>query len=353
MGGVQLCTHEYLSYIQSAGYTVREFTIEASIGFVTKLKIKAGLDVYEHYPINNYLQNLSQTINSERIKLVFLNQLSLAHWAEELKPMVATDVRFIGLSHGNESGDYIHQITQLNKPSRLQTWKLGKLLVNEVKLFSKALDGVLVLSELESAIDQWLGANHVLYLPRLLSPQFLPWQPAVANAGFAGTLDHLPNLLGIEQLAASLQKQNFGHQLNLVGGPAHLGQKLEKAYSFIKYKGPLGDDELAEEVKSWSVFINPVFWYARGSSTKLARAINWGIPCLTTPAGRRGYELTNESVTTADNTPETFAAALINVLNNPPALQQLRTATVENAENFKASLYIDSLKVFLNKFWKP
>lgn len=349
LGGVQLCTHEYIKYLKYAGFEVEEFHVAPDISLLTKIKIRAGIDVYDHYSIDQYLQGIISAINSANIKLVFFNQLNLAFWTPAIKLHVAADVKFIGLSHGNESADYLHDITRQGSANKLQTWKLGKLMVNEARLFSTMLNGLVVLSEQEAAINQWMGVSEVLFLPRILAPDFIKWNAAAPNAGFVGTLDHLPNLLGIKQLAAALQKRGFRYELQLVGGPEHTGKRLEQQFSFIRYKGPVSDNKLLGELSSWSVFANPVFWYARGSSTKLTRAINLGIPCITTPAGARGYHLTNDEIITDDNTPDTFAEALIKALDHPAELDRLKKATEDNANNFDVQPFVTQLKMFLNK----
>jgi hypothetical protein len=346
-GGVQLCTHEYIKYINLAGYEIQEFPVEPSISIAKRVKIKLGIDTYDHYDISPYLSQLVQTINSSAIKLVFFNQLNLSVWAGQLKKHVAPDVKFIGLSHGNESADYLHDITKPGRPTFLQTWKLGQLLVKENHLFASLLDGIIVLSEQEVAINQWLGANRILFLPRLLSDKFIPWQPAESTPGFVGTLDHLPNLLGITYLAEELKLIDFKYKLRLVGGPVSTGEQLAKKYNFIEYVGPIDDKQLIEQVKTWSVFLNPVFWCARGSSTKLAQAINWGVPCLTTPAGKRGYHLYDENIVTTDNTPKTFAKTLVKALADMDYLSMLKKATESNALNFSPQPYIDQLRGFL------
>ncbi len=346
-GGVQLCTHEYIKYIKLAGYDVKEFHVKPSISLAKRIKIKLGIDAYDHYDIAPYIIELAETINSHAIKLVFFNQISLSFWAATLKKHVAPDVKFIGLSHGSDSGDYVHDITQPGSSTILQRWKLGQLLVKEHNLFASMLDGVIVLSEHDVAINQWLGANNILFLPRLLEAGFITWQPTTSNAGFVGTLDHLPNLLGIKQLAKELELINFQYKLRLVGGPASIGEQLAKQYDFIQYLGPISDQELVEQIKTWSVFLNPVFWYARGSSTKLAQAINWGIPCLTTPAGKRGYHLHNEMIVTADNSPKTFAKTLVSALSDKEYLLNLKNATEDNASTFKVKPYVNALNDFL------
>ena len=347
-GGVQLCTDEYIRYIRMAGYDVQEFPVKPSFGFINRIKIKLRLDTYEHYDVAPYVDDLVKTIKSSKIKLVFLNQISLSSWAGTLKELVPADVKFIGLSHGNESADFLNDITKPGRPAFLQTWKLGKLLVKENHYFNALLDGVVVLSEQEVAINHWIGANNVLYLPRILEPGFLDWKPKHQVAGFAGTLDHIPNLFGIRYLAKALSAIKFNGKLRIVGGPRVVGENFEKQYSFFEYAGPIDDAELVKEVATWSISINPVFWYARGASTKLAQAINWGIPCLTTPAGRRGYELADESIVTADNTPNTFAQAMTGILADQQQVIRLKTATEHNATAFNADPYIIGLKEYIN-----
>ena len=348
MGGVQLCTREFIKYFELAGYQVKEFPVKPVISIIKRIKIKMGIDAYDHYDIKPYRSKLVDVLNSGRIKLVLFNQLDLAFWSAGLKEQVGTDVKFVGLSHGNESGDYLHDITRVNRPVFLQTWKLGKLLIKETNLFTNLLDGVIILSRQEEAINQWLGGNRLLYLPRLLEAGFLNWKPDEIKAGFVGTLDHLPNLLGIKHLANELQKNKFGFMLCVAGGPAAIGEQLANEYRFIRYEGPVSDAQLVEHVKTWSVLINPVFWYARGSSTKLAQAIKWGIPCITTPAGRRGYYLVDETIMASDNTPETFAKKLIKALNEKDYLFKLKEAAENNALNFNPDMYVKQLKEFLN-----
>jgi hypothetical protein len=347
-GGVQLCTSEYLNYIAQCGYTIKEFGVQPVTNLLTRFKVKAGIDVYERYDVSRYLLELVQTINLHDIKLVFFNQLSLAFWITELKKHVPEDVRFVALSHGNESADYLHDISRENVPGPVQAWRLGKQLLEEARLFKSGLHGVVVLNENEIGINRWLGGMKLLYLPRILSPNFLTWIPKDLIAGFVGTLDHLPNKIGIQQLAQELRSRQFRFKLRLVGGPAKTGYELAARYEFIEYAGPLSDRMLADEIKTWSVFLNPVFWYARGASTKLAMAINLGLPCLTTPAGRRGYVLTDETIVTTDDTPAKLAEALIKALEGPAYLQCLKVATERNASEFDKSFWVKEFKNFLD-----
>nr|WP_067057304.1 glycosyltransferase [Mucilaginibacter sp. L294] len=345
-GGVQLCTNEFITYFENAGYPVDLFKVRPAVTIINRIKIRLGIGPYSIYDINLYIKDIVERVKIDKIKLVLFNQLNLAHWVSDLKKNLPADVKFICLSHGNESGDYLHDITKTHKISFISTWRLGKLLVYEKHLFNN-LDGVIVISKPEIHINNWIGAKQILYLPRILSPTFINWQQNNKRIGFVGTLNHLPNITGIKLLAAELKKSKVSTEFVVVGGPESIGHDLEKEYSFIKYKGRLSNEELMNEAKTWTVFLNPVFWYARGSSTKLAQAINWGIPVITTPAGTRGYELSHHAIITEDNTPASFVNAIIKALSSPRYLTELKTSVEANSSNFDLKHYADKLRTFI------
>jgi glycosyltransferase involved in cell wall biosynthesis len=181
-----------------------------------------------------------------------------------------------------------------------------------------------------------------------LEPHFINWQPQTNTIGFVGTLNHLPNSEGIELLAQKLQLSGFSGKFKVVGASADIGYKLEKKYPFIKYCGALNNEQLKNEISTWCLFLNPVFWYARGSSTKLSQGINWGIPVITTPAGIRGYELVDHKCVTADNTPSTFAQTAMQALSSTPYLNELKQTSEDNATGFKTDIWANKLSLFLN-----
>jgi glycosyltransferase involved in cell wall biosynthesis len=346
-GGVQLCTQEFITYLKTAGYTINIFKVQPEITIAKKIKIKLDIEAYSIYEVDKYLAPIIDAIKTNNIKLMLFNQLNIAHWVTVIKNRLPADVKFIALSHGNESGDYLHHVTHNHQNSFIKTWRLGRLLIREKQIFS-ILDGVISISRQEEYINSWIGAKEVLYLPRILTPAFINWQQNAKQVGFVGTLDHLPNLDGIKRLAVELKKQNFGAELVLVGGPEHIGKQVEQEHSFIKYKGRLNSEQLENEVKTWAIFLNPVFWYARGSSTKLAQAINWGLPVITTPAGARGYDLADNAITTGDNSPATFAATVIRALNTPEWLNTLKVSSETNSKSFKIKPWANQLRSFID-----
>ncbi|MES2267310.1 MAG: glycosyltransferase [Bacteroidota bacterium] len=347
-GGVQLCTGEFINYFEQAGYTVNVLKVQPVISTIKKLRIKLGIEAYSLYELSPYVNDIVSSVKAKNIKIVLFNQISLAHWAADLKKHLPTDVKFICLSHGNESGDFLHHITQTQKPTFTHTWRLGRLLIREKQIFGN-LDGVITISEQEAATNSWIGAKQILYLPRILKPAFINWGQNNTRVGFVGTLDHLPNIEGVRSLARELKKSNFKAEFVLVGGPESVGQQLAKEFPFIKYKGPLSSTQLINEVQIWAVFLNPVFWYARGSSTKLAQAINWGIPVISTPAGARGYQLSNKAILTEDNTPASFAKAVTSALINPESLLGLKKSAEVNSADFDIELWASRLESFIKQ----
>jgi hypothetical protein len=348
-GGVQLCTQEFIEYLRASGIALNIYKINPRISYVSRIKNKIGVEAYDLYDIDYCLDDIINIINAQNIKLVFFNQLNLAYNTIKIKKAVPQDVKFIGLSHGNESGDYVHEVTKTKNSSVLKTWRVGKLIIKEKRLFSELLDGVITISNQETFIDQWLGANNILFLPRILKPSFLKRMPIAGIMGFVGTLDHLPNYLGLEKLSVELQFRRFKGTIMLIGGPQNKGYEFQKKYDFIEYCGVLSDAQLQGEMATWSLFINPVFWYSRGSSTKLSLALNKGIPVLSTPAGARGYELKNLDILSSDNSPSSFAKQIIDTLNDPGLLANLETSSKQNALEFKINTWANQLTNYLNK----
>ncbi|MET0570904.1 MAG: glycosyltransferase [Pedobacter agri] len=347
-GGVQICTEEFISYFKLAGYNVIIVKVTPNLTFLNRVKIKIGVEVYELYSVDGYLDEIVNAIESNGIKTVLFNQLNIAHWTSIIKSKTTNAVKFIALSHGNESGDYIHDITKSDKiPSLLKTWRLGKLLIRENQLFSTTLDAVITISEHETYINEWLGAKNVLSLPRLLNPDFIDWKPDIGAIGFIGTLDHLPNYLGIESLAMELEKIGFKGNLRLVGGPIDIGKALAQKYPFIVYYGKLDNNQLLAEVTKWSIFLNPIFWYARGSSTKVAQMINWGIPIISTKAGVRGYDLANTNFLTNKDNAEVFARLIVSTSEEEKEIHRLKKVSEENATLFDVSKYVSKLRNFI------
>jgi len=308
-GGVQVCTQEYLSLIRSAGFDVSVHPIAHTKKLFNRIKIKLSIDTYQRYDFNDLVGAIEEKIIQEKIQFVALNQVGLAPFARRIKQKFGQKVTVLVLSHGNESGDFLHEILRDEHKNVIlkirDIFKLGLLVFKESMLFSKYIDLVVSMSETEIQINNWLGAKNGLFVPRTFSPSFLTLQPQKDRVGFIGTLDHLPNALGLEQFLKEFEKINSNKvQLRLIGGPESVGQAMERKFKCVSYLGRLSEDALKAEVASWACSVNPIFWYSRGASTKLAQIINWGLPVVTTTPGNRGYVWQEGGLLTAANAHE-------------------------------------------------
>ena len=315
-GGVARCSTEYIALLEAVGLQVVPHIVTATRAVVPRVKAKVGIEAYELYgaPLaSGILDRLEETGAS----LVALNQvyfLPVAHELRRLRP----DIRIVVLSHGNESGDFLHEALRTERSSwqrRLDQARLGLMIHREGEGFQN-VDAVLCLSETERHINLWLGAPEVVTVPRTWSPHFLDWTPVAGRVGFVGALNHLPNTEGVGRVLDALDSMEAGGvEVRIVGGGGG-GEKLVERFAGSTYLGRLSDAELVKEASTWSLFLNPVWWHARGASTKLAQAIEWGIPIATSPAGMRGYEWGDGELLVTE-TPEAMAAAVIRIASEP------------------------------------
>ena len=124
-----------------------------------------------------------------------------------------------------------------------------------------------------------------------------------------------------------------------------MGKLLEKKYSQVTYLGELSNDNLETEVATWALLLNPVWWYSTGASTKLAKAISWGVPIVTTTAGMRGYKWHKGNLLVAD-TPKQMHS-IIN--NNAFDLQNINTNTSQTQMVANSGYSIFELAEMLKK----
>lgn len=305
-GGVRVCTEEYLALIQVL-YNVELFTVGYHLSLAYRLRVKFGLNIYHDYKPEQYSEQLASIIIKMNVEVVFLNLSNTVPFAAIIKSVFGDKVKVVLCSHGNESGDFLHESTRFQQRipayrSWLSAYTLGNMLKKEAAFRQQDLDAVLTVSPVEEALENWLGAKQVLMVPRTVKKQFLTRTPISGRVGFIGDLSHWPNYYGIDEVCkalAALPVKN-GIDLRLVGSPASIGEQLAATYSFVSYLGYVNNDALQAEAASWSFFLNPVFYYSRGVSTKLAKAFGWGIPVITTRIGFRGYVWKRGSIVVAE-----------------------------------------------------
>jgi glycosyltransferase involved in cell wall biosynthesis len=340
-GGVRLCTLEYRALIEEL-FDVINFPVRYHINLLYRIKVKLSANAYNDYLPGTYRSALKEVIGKYEIKHVFINLSNAAVFAPVIKELFGENVKVIVCSHGNESGDFLHEMTRhrhgmpLHK-ALLSSITLGSMLKKEATLRQQYLDAVLTVSPVEAEIEHWLGAKKVLMVPRTIKKEFVDLHPVPGRVGFMGDLSHLPNFYGIDELCKAVASlPHYGVDIRLVGSPQTVGEQLASAHSFVTYTGFLNEAELLTEVAGWSYFLNPVFYYSRGVSTKLAKALGWGLPVITTKIGCRGYQWTEGNPVFADSAND-MAKLLINFSKTPEMVNQSRLQT-QKLVNSTASL---------------
>jgi glycosyltransferase involved in cell wall biosynthesis len=305
-GGLQICTHEYVRTLRAAGIDLTFSTIAHDRRMATRIRRRLAPAPYPSQWRSSAVSDIVSSARRVDARLVLLNLVNLAPLARALKPRLPAHTRIVLLSHGLESVDFLHTIP-FDSHSRRQQSELGKRLLAE-RRHRLTIDHVFTLTSWEAEIERWLGARNVTALPRTVTKRApLEWRPDASRLGFVGTLDHVPNRDGLEQFLTALEQFAPARlHVRLVGGPEASGRSLAGRFRSVRYLGPLDDRALESEASTWSAFVHPLFCFARGCSTKLAIALAWRIPVVTTRAGARGYTWREGALPMADS-PESLA----------------------------------------------
>lgn len=350
-GGVQLCSREFLEIVRAASKETALLPVTVTRAAGWRLRRRFGLGSYLLYRPEEIRGRLASAIQSLRPTHIFLNRTELARLAT-LAAELAPEARIVVMSHGNQSGDDLYEVAgpvgRRNRGlSRLAaSWRLGCDLVTESRFRHGPVHAVCVMSDEEAVLERWLGARQTIVLPRIIHPRPLDWQPVPGRVGFVGTLDHTPNRVALQSLCALLASLAIPDlELRLVGSPESVGHELSQTYPFVHYLGRLDNDTLQQEVSTWSLFLNPIFWLSRGASMKLAQSLAWAIPALSTAAGARGYRIGAEEVAITDNSAEAFGARLRQLISSPAQLSALRTNLLNHNSRWPTK---DSLAEELN-----
>lgn len=316
-GGVQQCTMEYLDGIRTAGISVDVLPIESDRRIWVRAARQVNSSPY-FKPIGRKDLNRIRTLLPD-VDLILLNQVALAGALDELGPRGLGPARVL-LSHGCEVTDMVHTI-RLRKllpiSSRMRptsSLALASVLADETRTRS-LVDGVIAISPFDADCEAWLGTRRVMWVPRTVKSEVIDWSPMTGRYGYVGTLNHAPNLEGLVGVLDALEKRKVENlTIRIIGGPASIGDKLAKCYRSAEYLGELDDPKMRVESSSWSAFLHPIFCLPRGCSTKLATALSWRIPIITTTQGRRGYLWRLGSLIEA-NSPDEFVDEMYRLLD--------------------------------------
>jgi glycosyltransferase involved in cell wall biosynthesis len=289
-GGVQLYTREIVATLRLAGFTLQIVEYQPDRRLVTRLKRRLRPKPYANLLPPDLAGRVAMAQREAGAGFIFLNGGDLAPLAAGLRPLLPNDTRIVLLSYGLDSVDFLHTARARGEMTAMAAKKLGTQQFAECRQ-RESIDHVFCLAPFEAEIERWLGARKVEWLPRTLpGSEALDWQPDPNRIGCVSTLDHPPNWEGLVLFLRELKPLSPANlRFRLVGGPEHRGRQLAEMFPRVDYLGPLDDAALPAEARTWSCFVHPLFCYARGCSTKLAVALGWRIPIVTTTAGARGY----------------------------------------------------------------
>lgn len=290
-GGVKLCTEEFKALLQMA-FALEDFSVNYTHNFLYRLKKKLGVSAYEDYNLAHFKDALQEKIRTENIQYVFLNLSNTAGFSKLLKS-IDPEIKVILCSHGNESGDFLHETVMHNKykgfRKNVAYYNLGKMLASESE-FRQYIDLVLTVSNVEAEVEKWLGAKNIYMVPRIIEKECLEKNTTPGRIGFLSDLSHEPNFYGINELCKAIAALGkAAPEIRLVGGGERRGHQLARQFHFVKQLGYLPEEAMKKELSTWTFALNPVFYYSRGVSTKLGKCLGLGIPVITTAIGMRGY----------------------------------------------------------------
>lgn len=347
-GGVQWCTKEYVNTLRYSGFRILFQAYQPRRDLIAKIARRLWPRPFSDVVPINFTSRVVRLAEDKGIHWIALNNSEAAAFAVPLRQRLP-NVRILLLSHGAEIIDELNlnrlHSSLLPRSRRSPSW-LGKVLLSEVAQ-RQAIDAVLCISDEDVLFERWLGSSHILFLPRQITPMPVPHRPIRGRVGTVSTLNHTPNRHGIELLARHLKGSEV--ELRIVGTPELIGKSLQASFPCIHYCGSLSGKDLEDEVSTWNAFVNPVFCQARGASTKVATALAWGLPVLSTPQGIRGYIWDRDLLPVAES-PQQMATLLQRLINHDDptkgfeAAQRLRSLAPSSSE------VVARLQAFLQRF---
>ena len=308
-GGVQVCHREYAAVLEAAGFELRPIPYEFSRGIASRILYRIFPKVVSTTEPPELLQNIMSAVSEIKAEFIFFAWSVFPGLSLKLAKALPK-VRQVLLSHGVEGLDFCLD-QRLRRASRTENRfrivaerMLGQQLLYEAEQ-RRCLDAVLSVSPFEVEIEKWLGSRRSLWVPRTIIEPQLVTQPIDQRVGCVSTLNHTPNIDGLVKLFdAFAGNVSRDFRFRLVGQPVEQGAALAERYSFVEYLGALSDSQLRAAAATWCCFVNPIFVYAKGYSTKLATALGWGLPIATTEYGARGYLWDRERIPLAESAVE-------------------------------------------------
>lgn len=309
-GGQQVCTHEYRETLHLGGFALVDVLWEHERTLPRRIANRLKPSPYNRPWPSGLAEQVVSAAKDHDAEFVFLNVIDLLPLAQDIKRIAGRDLKVVMLSHGLASVDEVHTqrifksypFLPIN-PSPLHP---GELLRQEAQ-YLPFCDHVVSLASFEVEVCRWLGAASNSWVPRAITQDRLARRPVAGRVGVVGTLDHPPTMEAMWLVLEAMRRAGPGStKVRIVSGSRRQADFFAAKFPFVDNAGRLDDEGLRTEASTWCAFLHPLFCFARGASTKLATGLSWGLPCITTVSGMRGYELPDGAVTCA-NSPEAFA----------------------------------------------
>jgi len=293
-GGVQVCNREYMETLGRAGFELHIIPFDFPHDLFSRLSRRLSPEIGLTKAPTGLFVRICRALTETSAHTVFFAHTMFADLSRELKRAFPS-VKQVLLSHGAEGFDFCIEESLRRSSSTEIRFRpiaermIGRVLLNQLEQ-RRWIDAVLTLSPFEVEIEKWLGAGNAFWVPRAILGAALTMQPISHRVGCVSTLSHSPNFEGLKKIFCALQQRCSPElRFRLVGSPSNRGEELANRFRFVDYLGYLSDSELRTEATSWCCFVNPIFHYAKGCSTKLAVALGWGLPIASTVYGARGY----------------------------------------------------------------
>lgn len=321
-GGQQICSREYIDALRRAGFVLANVLFATDRSWATRLRRRLRPAPYANLIPDGFWDRVAQMARSHAPSHVFCNLYNFVPAGALLRRLLPRETKLVLLSHGLASVDEVHaaRIARRDAAGASAATRPDDRIGAMIRIETEGLpafDHVFTLAPFEVEIARWLGARSVSWVPRVLDGRNpLQWTPEGSRVGCVGTFDHPPNLEGIEMACRALQHIGPGRlRLRVVSRSHKVLARLRATYPFFDALGPMEESGALEaEASTWNAFLHPLFCMAMGCSTKLATALNWGLPVLTTPAGVRGYQWKEGGVSLA-STPEELARNTLGALD--------------------------------------
>src|SRR3989344_1548189 len=281
-----------------------------------------GIPFYVYqYTHKSVFEYVLQTIERVMPDIIHVDHLNLSQYLPKIKYQT-----WILEHHNVESYLYWTRLLQARKMTRVLYLLIETALTYRYERFMiKKFDHVFAISKPEEArIRSMFGVENVSTQPlSYTEPRIYPKSHKGKNILFVGVLDWPPNEDAIQWfvndiLPIVVQKIPEVH-FHLVGrlGPRYVPKSTDHVtvHGFQKY--------LTQFLSEADVFVLP-FRMGGGLRLKALTALSSGVPVVTTPLGVEGLEVTSGIECLIAKTSESFAHAVVRILEDDFLRKKLR-----------------------------